>query len=85
MQSPLVTVIIPTFNRLKWIGECLDSVKSQTYPFVETLVIDDGSFDGTVDWLKSQPDYSFVQIHVQPQNGGASIARNDGIPARKVS
>ena len=83
MQSPLVTVIIPTFNRLKWIGECLDSVESQTYPFVETLVIDDGSSDGTVEWLRSQPDYSFAQIHVQPRNGGASIARNDGIRRAK--
>jgi glycosyltransferase involved in cell wall biosynthesis len=83
MQSPLVTVIIPTFNRLKWIGECLDSVKSQTYPLVETLVIDDGSSDGTVEWLRSQPDYSFAQIHVQPRNGGASIARNDGIRRAK--
>jgi len=83
MQSPLVTVIIPTFNRLNWIGECLDSVKSQTYPFVETLVIDDASTDGTVEWLKSQPAYTFAQVHVQPQNGGASIARNDGIRGAK--
>ena len=79
MQRPLVTVIIPTFNRLSWIPVCLDSIKAQTYPNIETLVIDDGSTDGTVEWLKSQPDYSFAQIHVQPKNGGASIARNDGI------
>lgn len=79
MQPPLVTVIIPTFNRLRWIPICLDSIKRQTYPHLETLVIDDGSTDGTVAWLKSQPDYSFVRVHEQPQNGGASIARNDGI------
>ncbi len=79
MQPPLVTVIIPTFNRLRWISICLDSIKSQTYPHIETLVIDDGSSDGTVAWLKSQPDYSLVRIHEQPKNGGASIARNDGI------
>ena len=79
MQSPLVTVIIPTFNRLRWISICLDSVKSQTYPNIETLVIDDGSSDGTVASLKSQPEYSFVRVHEQPKNGGASIARNDGI------
>ena len=83
MQSPVVTIIIPTFNRLNWIGECLDSVKAQTYPDVETLIIDDGSTDGTVAWLKSQPQYSFAQIHVQPKNGGASIARNDGIRLAK--
>jgi glycosyltransferase involved in cell wall biosynthesis len=79
MQRPLVTVIIPTFNRRQWLPICLDSVKSQTYPHVETLIIDDGSTDGTVEWLKSQPQYSFAQVHVQPKNGGASIARNDGI------
>ena len=79
MQRPLVSIIIPTFNRLKWISICLDSVKAQTYSNIEVLVIDDGSTDGTVEWLRSQPDYAFVRVHVQPQNGGASIARNDGI------
>jgi glycosyltransferase involved in cell wall biosynthesis len=79
MQPPLVTIIVPTFNRLKWISICLDSIKSQTYPHVETLVIDDGSTDGTVAWLKSQPEYAFVRVHEQPKNGGASVARNDGI------
>ena len=79
MQLPLVTVIIPTFNRRQWISICLDSIKAQTYPHIETLVIDDGSSDGTVEWLKSQPEYSFAHVHEQPKNGGASIARNDGI------
>lgn len=79
MKEPFVSIIIPTFNRLHWIGECLDSVKAQTYKNIETLVIDDGSTDGTVAWLKSQPDYSFAHVHEQPKNGGASIARNDGI------
>jgi len=79
MINPIVTIIIPTFNRRRWIGECLDSVKAQTYPNIETLVIDDCSTDGTVEWLRSNPDYGFAKIHVQPRNGGASIARNTGI------
>ncbi|HLE62202.1 MAG TPA: glycosyltransferase [Pyrinomonadaceae bacterium] len=79
MSGPLVTVIIPTYNRRRWIGECLDSVKEQTYPHVETLVIDDGSSDGTVEWLRTEPRFAFAQIHVQPRNGGASEARNAGI------
>jgi len=79
MSNPLVTVIIPTYNRRRWIGECLDSVKAQTYRNVETLVIDDCSTDGTVDWLLSNADYGFVKIHLQPKNRGASIARNTGI------
>ena len=79
MSNPLVTIIIPTFNRRRWIGECLDSVKSQTYKNIETIVIDDCSTDDTIQWLRANPDYGFVKIHVQPKNGGASIARNTGI------
>jgi alpha-1,3-rhamnosyltransferase len=83
MQLPLVTVIIPTFNRRQWISICLDSIKAQTYPHIETLVIDDGSTDGTVAQLKSQPEYSFALVHEQAKNGGASIARNNGIRLAK--
>ncbi|HEY3104444.1 MAG TPA: glycosyltransferase family 2 protein [Pyrinomonadaceae bacterium] len=79
MSNPVVTVIIPTYNRRRWIGECLDSIKAQTYKNLETLVIDDCSTDETVEWLRHTPDYDFVTVHVQPQNGGASVARNTGI------
>jgi glycosyltransferase involved in cell wall biosynthesis len=79
MADLLVTVIIPTFNRRRWIGECLGSIRAQTYPRIETLVIDDCSTDGTVEWLRAEPQYSFAKIHVQPKNGGASEARNTGI------
>jgi glycosyltransferase involved in cell wall biosynthesis len=75
----LVSVIIPTFNRRQWIGECLDSVMNQTYPNVEIIVVDDASSDGTAEWIQSQPQYAAVKVHVQPQNGGASVARNTGI------
>lgn len=78
-SQPLVSVIVPTFNRRQWIGDCLDSVRAQTYPHVETLVIDDCSTDGTVEWLRTEARYAFAKIHVQPKNGGASIARNTGI------
>lgn len=83
MQSPLVTIIVPTYNRRRWIGECLDAIKAQTYPNVETLVIDDRSTDDTVQWLRADPQYSFAEIHVQPKNGGASEARNAGIRLSK--
>lgn len=79
MSAPLVSVIIPTYNRRRWIGECLDSVRAQTYARVETLVIDDCSTDSTAEWLRSDPRYQFAQVHVQPKNGGASLARNAGI------
>lgn len=82
-NKPLVSVIIPTFNRRRWIGECLDSVLNQTYPNIEIIVVDDASSDDTVEWLGAQPQYKSVVVHAQAQNGGASIARNTGIEISK--
>jgi len=78
-SNPLVSVIVPSYNRRRWIGECLDSLLGQTYPHFEVLVIDDGSTDGTVEWLGGEPRYGFAQVHVQPRNAGASEARNEGV------
>lgn len=83
MGAHLVSVIVPTYNRRRWIGECLDALASQTYPNFEAIVVDDRSSDGTVDWLLSNPRYGFVRVHVQEKNGGASVARNTGIRLAK--
>lgn len=79
MWNPVVSVIVPTYNRRQWIGECLDSIAAQTYPHVETILIDDRSTDGTVEWLRAEPRYDFARVHVQEKNAGASEARNVGI------
>jgi glycosyltransferase involved in cell wall biosynthesis len=77
--SPKVSVIIPTYNRRDWIGECLDSVLGQTYKNIEIIVVDDRSTDTTIEWLRSEKKYHSVRLHVQQVNGGASTARNVGI------
>ena len=46
MLSGLVSVIIPTYNRPNYLREAVNSIFAQTYPFIEILVIDDGSSDG---------------------------------------
>jgi glycosyltransferase involved in cell wall biosynthesis len=79
MKSPLVSVIVPTFNRLPLIARCLDSIKAQTYEAIETIVVDDCSSDGTADWLREHDEYAFATVLARPQNAGASEARNYGV------
>ncbi|HXG47062.1 MAG TPA: glycosyltransferase, partial [Methylomirabilota bacterium] len=50
-RAPLVSVIIPTFDRLGQLVEAIASVRAQTYPAWELIVVDDGSGDGTPSYL----------------------------------
>jgi len=47
MHEPFVTIITPTYNHEKFIGQCIESVLAQTYPHWEQIIIDDGSIDHT--------------------------------------
>ena len=78
--SPLVSVIIPTYNRRYCLGRAIDSVVSQTYTDFELIVVDDGSTDGTLDLLQ---DYGGRIRVMQQRNSGVSAARNAGIRAAK--
>ncbi|MDI6704272.1 MAG: glycosyltransferase [bacterium] len=71
-----ISVIIPTFNRAKYIVEAVRSVLSQTYSDFELIIVDDGSTDETRETLK--PFLDKVKYLFQP-NKGVSAARNLGI------
>ena len=77
-RPPLVSVVVPTFNRAGQLGEALDSVLAQTYPHWELIVVDDGSRDETPRLLAGYGP----RIRTIPQeNRGVSAARNRGIRA----
>jgi glycosyltransferase involved in cell wall biosynthesis len=51
--APLVSILTPSFRHAPWLADNLRSVGTQTYPFIEHIVIDGGSEDGSVDILKA--------------------------------
>lgn len=75
MRSPF-SLIIPTFNRLEFLKKTLYSLRLSEEDVVEVIVVDDGSQDGTVEFLKER-GLGIVFIHQTNQGPGA--ARNRGI------
>jgi len=86
MNTPLVSIIIPTYNRAHLIGETLDSVLAQTYTNWECIVVDDGSTDDTNKLLAAycEKDARF-QYHHRPTKRpkGANACRNYGFELSK--
>jgi len=76
--QPLVTAIIPTFNRASIVGRAIRSVLGQTFQGWELLVVDDASTDDTERVVRSFPDRRIRYIRHE-QNRRVSAARNTGI------
>ena len=72
-SKPAISVLIPVFNREKFIRPCLDSIVKQSYPNIEIIVYDDGSTDGTGEIVKSYPNTKYIRSE---ENKGVSHARN---------
>ncbi|SMP62068.1 Glycosyl transferase family 2 [Neorhodopirellula lusitana] len=88
-HEPLISVVIPTYNREDIITDALNSVYQQTYRPLEIIVVDDGSTDNTTGvvshWIRSHsedPSLFRTQL-VYQRNGRAPAARNKGIRSAK--
>ncbi len=80
MPQPLVSVIIPTFNRAMWLHEAIDSVLAQDYPRIELIVVDDGSTDSTPGVVRT---YGAALTFMRQSHRGVSAARNQGVAAAR--
>jgi len=77
-----VSVVIPTYNRRQRLGRVLGALDRQSAPpeSFEAVVVDDGSSDGTAEWLAEQR-YKFTLRVIRQDNGGPAKARNTGVNA----
>jgi glycosyltransferase involved in cell wall biosynthesis len=77
---PLVSVVIPTRDRLSLLTRALESVHDQTYSNLEVIVVDDGSIDGTPDILARDDRVRLIRLDASV---GGAAARNRGIAAAR--
>lgn len=79
MQQPLVSVIIPTYNRADKVMTAVESVLSQVYGNIQLIVVDDGSSDHTGELLRHRPEVEYIY----QENAGQAAARNTGLAYAK--
>lgn len=75
-RAPLVSVIVPTYNRAEYLAETIDSVLAQDHGHIEVIVVDDGSTDATADVLAPYADRITV---LRQANRGQAHAVNAGL------
>ncbi|WBB99363.1 MULTISPECIES: glycosyltransferase family 2 protein [unclassified Solwaraspora] len=75
MSTPLVSVIVPSYNYADSLAVCLQAIADQSYPAIEVLVVDDRSTDDSVAVAEAQG----VRVIALADNGGCGRARNIGV------
>ncbi|OWT33490.1 hypothetical protein BGI41_02195, partial [Methanobrevibacter sp. 87.7] len=84
IDEPLVSVIMPVYNRVGIVKHAIKSVLKQTYKNLELIIIDDGSSDGTIELIEdiSNKD-NRIKLIKHKENKGVCKSRNDGLKLAK--
>src|SRR5690554_2831077 len=82
-NEPLISIIVPVFNKENYLRECLDSIINQDYQNFELIVVNDGSTDGSKIICEEYAAKTDKIILVHKENGGVSSARNIGLQKAK--
>ncbi len=80
-DNPLISIVVPVYNVERYIDECLNSIKNQTYQNLEIIVVEDCSTDSSIQTLQSHLEDDRVRLIQHATNSGLSAARNTGIDA----
>lgn len=83
MTIPLISIIVPCYNQVQYLNECLQSVLDQSFQDWECIIVNDGSPDNTeniaLEWTAKDNRFKYLK----KENGGLSSARNTGIEMAK--
>ena len=79
-DEPLVTVIVNCYNHARWLEECLESVRRQTYRSVQLIIMDDCSVDGSADLIRTwiERTGTACTFVANTENRGLAATRNAG-------
>jgi glycosyltransferase involved in cell wall biosynthesis len=80
-MTPLISIIIPTYNRAKYVTRAIAAIQSQAFTEWELIIVDDGSSDGTAEVLPAIAAGDGRVQYIRQANAGVSVARNTGIAA----
>lgn len=81
-MQELISIIVLTYNRKEILGKSVKSALSQTYPYFELLIIDDGSSDNTKEWVETLDD-NRIQYFYYEHTGNVAALRNIGMRKAK--
>src|SRR5688500_18037974 len=84
MAGPLVTIVLPTFDRFEFLPAAVQSVFGQTMPDWELVIADDGSGREVRDYLDSLNDGARVRTLFLPHSGNSGTARNAAIAVARA-
>ncbi|WP_048190924.1 glycosyltransferase family 2 protein [Methanobacterium sp. SMA-27] len=79
MEKIILSIVIPNYNGIHLLKECLDSIQKQDFPFYEVIIIDNASKDKSVEYLEENyPEFTLI---INKENLGFAAAVNQGIKA----
>ena len=79
----LISIIVPIYNVDKYLEECIESLRNQTYKNLEIILINDGSTDNSEQIFRHEAKQDNRIVFINKKNGGSASAKNEGLKIAK--